>query len=143
MGSGPAPRSARTAGAAAALTTALALGITTLTLGCSPGAARAPATGPPAPAPHTTSSEELCVSLLTHWSGVLLDAEPGQDPVGRDYQAMGLSGDQYDILRAVVASARTETQTRGRDAGRDLADRQIRLRCAERHRGGDPTGSPW
>lgn len=156
MGTGPAPRSARTAGTAtptprnartagaaavtAALTAAL---IAALTLGCSPGTTQAPAPGPATPAPRTTSPEDLCTRLITHWSGILLDAKPGEDPVGRDYQAMGLSGGQYDILRAVVAAARTEEQARGRDAGRELVDREARRRCAERYRYGTPTGGPW
>ncbi|MFD3695958.1 hypothetical protein ACFWUZ_07325 [Streptomyces sp. NPDC058646] len=135
MGTGPAPRSARTAGAAAV--------VAVLALGCSPGAPGSPATGPASPAPRTTSPEELCAHLITHWSGVLLDAEPGQDPVGLDYQAMGLSGGQNEILRAVVTAARAEERAAGRDAGRALAAREARQRCADRHRSGSPTGGPW
>lgn len=128
-------RSARLAGAAAL--------VAALALGCSPDGTQATPTAPATPAPHTTSPQDLCTRLITHWSGVLLDAEPGEDPVGRDYQAMGLSGGQYDILRAVVAAARTEEQARGRDAGRDLVAREARQRCDERYRHGIPTGGPW
>ncbi|MEU9374731.1 hypothetical protein AB0D94_13295 [Streptomyces sp. NPDC048255] len=167
MGTSPAPHSARTADAAtltprstrtartaalarrsaptrrrARLAGAAAL-VAALTLGCSPDGTRATATAPATPAPATTSPQDLCTRLITHWSGVLLDAAPGEDPVGRDYQAMGLSGGQYDILRAVVAAARTEEQARGRDAGRDLVAREARQRCDERYRNGIPTGGPW
>ncbi|MGW6855320.1 hypothetical protein [Streptomyces xanthophaeus] len=146
MGTGPAPRSARTAGAAA-LVAALALGCTTGggAGGTADGTRGAPtASGTPsAPAPHTTSPQDLCTHLITHWSGVLLDAGPDQDPVGLDYQAMGLSGGQNDILRAVVAAARTEEQTAGREASRALVAREARLRCEERYRSGTPSGGPW
>ncbi|WP_412078326.1 hypothetical protein ACLF6K_31285 [Streptomyces xanthophaeus] len=128
--SAPTRRRARLAGAAAL--------VAALALGCSPDGTRATATSPA-----TTSPQDLCTRLITHWSGVLLDAAPGEDPVGRDYQAMGLSGGQYDILRAVVAAARTEEQARGRDAGRDLVAREARQRCDERYRNGIPTGGPW
>lgn len=132
MGTGTMPGSARATGAATL--------IAALALGCS-GAGYP--SGAPAPAPHTTSPAELCTRLVTHWSGVLLDAGEARDAVGLDYQAMGLSGAQYEILRAVTAAARAEQRTAGAAAGRALADREAGARCAERHRSGAPTDGPW
>ncbi|MFD3323760.1 hypothetical protein [Streptomyces sp. NPDC058701] len=137
MGTGPMPGSARATGAATL--------IAALALGCSGagGPSGAPAPAPGTPAPRTTSPAELCTALVTHWSGVLLDAAEGRDAVGLDYQAMGLSGAQYEILRAVTAAARAEQTAAGPAAGRALAAREARARCTERHRSGAPTDGPW
>lgn len=56
---------------------------------------------------------------------------------------MGLSGDQYEILRAVLDEARAARLTDGPDAARALTAREAGRRCAERHRTGTPTGGPW
>ncbi|MEU9299402.1 hypothetical protein [Streptomyces sp. NPDC048269] len=137
MGSGPAPRRAT---AARAMTGVLAATL----LGCAGHStpAGATATAPP-PAPHTTTPQELCTALITHWTGVILDAGEGRDAVRLDYQAMGLSGGQNEILRAVLAEARTAQQTEGREAARELTAREAGRRCAERYRSGTPTGGPW
>ncbi|MCY0952143.1 hypothetical protein [Streptomyces sp. H27-S2] len=145
MGTGPMPGSARATGAAT-LIAALALGCSAVggpSGGPADAPAGAPAPAPGTPAPHTTSPAELCTALVTHWSGVLLDAGQGRDAVGLDYQAMGLSGAQYEILRAVTAAARAEERTGGPAAGRALAAREAGARCAERHRSGAPTDGPW
>ncbi|WP_455354297.1 hypothetical protein [Streptomyces sp. SYSU K217416] len=92
------------------------------------------------PAPRTTTPQELCIHLISHWARVVLD---GGEQAGLDYQAMGLSGGQNEILLAVVAAARAEQSGQGPDAARKLIDRQAADRCAERHRGGTPTGGPW
>ncbi|MER5727982.1 hypothetical protein ABT084_06415 [Streptomyces sp. NPDC002138] len=161
MGSGPAPR--RALGACAA--TLLAATLT----GCS-GPAPDAASGTPPPAataaPRPTPPEDLCAALITHWAGVVLDAESAtpaaaptgttggdgstgdRDPVGLDYQAMGLSGGQNEILRAVLADARAERRAQGPGpdgpaAARRLAAREARSRCAARYRSGTPTGGPW
>ncbi|MEV6781655.1 hypothetical protein [Streptomyces sp. NPDC051098] len=110
------------------------------TAACAGGSA-APGGGPsPSPSPRTTSPQELCEKLITHWSRVVLD---GGDRAELDYQAMGLSGGQNEILLAVVAAARTEQRSRGPSAASALIDRQARSRCTERYRGGSPTGGPW
>ncbi|MFD3827610.1 hypothetical protein [Streptomyces sp. NPDC058621] len=135
MGTGPMPGSARATGAATL--------IAALALGCSGAGGPSGAPAPGTPAPHTTSPAELCTGLVTHWSGALLDAGERRDAVGLDYQAMGLSGAQYEILRAVTAAARAEERTAGPAAGRALAAREARARCTERHRSGAPTDGPW
>ncbi|MFJ7266009.1 hypothetical protein ACIQV3_04960 [Streptomyces sp. NPDC099050] len=132
MGSGPAPRRAL----AAAATTAL---LAAAPLGCAGGD---PATPPPAtsapPAP-----QDICTRLITHWAGVILDAGEGRDAVALDYQSMGLSGGQNDILRAVLADARAERNTGGPAAARELTAREAERRCADRYRSGAPTDGPW
>ncbi|WP_329386901.1 hypothetical protein OG625_29110 [Streptomyces sp. NBC_01351] len=134
MGSGPAPRHATATCAATALLAAALLG-------CTPDAPASAA--PDTPAPHTTSPQDLCTSLITHWAGVVLDAGEGRDAVGLDYQAMGLSGGQNDILRAVLDEARAEQRDKGPAAARELTAREAVRRCAERYRSGTPTGGPW
>ncbi|MFF3210402.1 hypothetical protein ACFYYB_07030 [Streptomyces sp. NPDC002886] len=131
MGSGPAPRRAL-----AAATTAL---LAAAPLGCAGGdpAAAPPATSAP-PAP-----QDVCTRLITHWAGVILDAGEGKDAVRLDYQSMGLSGGQNDILRAVLADARAERDARGPAAARELTAREAERRCADRYRSGAPTGGPW
>ncbi|MFJ7207350.1 hypothetical protein ACIQWR_27910 [Streptomyces sp. NPDC098789] len=163
MGSGPAPRGALAACAATLLAAALT--------GCSgpdrdaghdtaPERASGPAAGTPppatgaAPAPRPTPPEDLCTALITHWAGVALDGDgAGGDPVGLDYQSMGLSGDQYEILRAVLADARAERRAEAPEgtaaadaAARRLAARGARERCAAHHRSAataTATGGPW
>ncbi|MCB5183366.1 hypothetical protein [Streptomyces antimicrobicus] len=133
MGTGPARRSS------------LLLCALLLSAGCStarapadagPGATATPAT----PAPHSTSPQELCTSLITHWTAVILAGDP---QAGLDYQAMGLSGGQNEILRDIVAAARAEQRTGGPDAARALTAREAERRCADRYRSGTPTGGPW
>ncbi|GLX20035.1 MULTISPECIES: hypothetical protein [Streptomyces] len=142
MGSGPAPRGATAArGTTALLAAALTAATLTTTLlsGCA-GPTRAPHT---APAPRTTPPQALCAALVTHWAVVVLDAGEGEDAVGLDYQSMGLSGDQNEILRAVLEAARAEQRAGGAAAARESAARDAEARCAERHRSGTPTGGPW
>ncbi|MFJ8014609.1 hypothetical protein [Streptomyces sp. NPDC096339] len=129
MGSGPAPRRATTACAATALLAAALLS-------CGPKTSASPA-------PHTTSPQELCTTLVTHWAGVILDADHGQDAVGLDYQAMGLSGGQNEILRTVLDGARAEQRAKGPAAAREFTAREAARRCADRYRTGTPTGGPW
>lgn len=142
MGSGPAPRGATAAHGTTAL---LAAALTAATLaaallsGCA-GPVRAPRT---APAPRTTPPQALCAALVTHWATVILDAGEGEAAAGLDYQSMGLSGDQNEILRAVLEAARAEQRTEGPAAARESAARDAEARCAERHRSGTPTGGPW
>ena len=92
------------------------------------------------PSPRTTSPEELCRYLIAHWAREVLHDRSG---AGLDYQAMGLSGGQYDILRDVVGAARAAQSTQGPAAAAELIDHQAGQRCAERHREGAPTGAPW
>ncbi|MGA5288236.1 hypothetical protein [Streptomyces pseudogriseolus] len=126
----------------APLLTALAA---TLTLtGCATDAPRTPRDASPAspdsPSPQVTSDVDLCVSIVVHWSREVLD--------GRgygDYQSMGMSGGQYDILREVVDAGRAALR-KGAATHDDvglLMGRQARESCAARYRDGRPTEGPW
>lgn len=110
--------------------------------GCgSPGADKdtgAPSVSAAAPSPRATSAEDVCVRLVTHWSREVL----GGTAYG-DYQSMGLSNGQYEILRAAVAAARPVRERQGTEAAHRLMDRRVRAACAERHRGGGPGEGAW
>ncbi|MEU2058720.1 hypothetical protein [Streptomyces sp. NPDC013455] len=93
---------------------------------------------PPAASPSRPSPAELCTRLVVSWSREVLDG----DTYG-DYQSMGLSGGQYEILRAVVTAARVAERRQGEAAARKLIDRQARRACAERYRDGTPGERPW
>ncbi|MFJ2472059.1 hypothetical protein ACIOWI_03530 [Streptomyces sp. NPDC087659] len=106
--------------------------------GCAgPGPGTAPR---PSPSPRTTSPQKLCTRLVTHWAHRLLaDAAGGYG----DYQSMGLSNGQYEILRTALDAGRAEERSNGPVSARKLIDRQITRSCTERYRGGGPTGGPW
>ncbi|MFJ7767079.1 hypothetical protein ACIQ1J_01255 [Streptomyces sp. NPDC097107] len=113
-----------------------------------PASALAPA---PAPAPRSASApastsaqgslspEELCTSAVGHWAHEIL---AGSTPYG-DYQSMGLSNAQYDILRKVVDAAQAAKRDQGPRAAGELIDRQVRDSCAEHYRSGPPGDGPW
>ncbi|WP_164413342.1 hypothetical protein [Streptomyces salinarius] len=129
----------------AALTLAMAVAVT----GCgdsgdgaggsardAPGASAS--SGLPRP-PRPLSGAELCVSAVGYWAREMLD---GGEPYG-DYQSMGLSNRQYDILREVVDAARTAKRDQGARAARELIDRQVRRACTDGYRDGGPSRGPW
>ncbi|MEU1162377.1 hypothetical protein ABZ372_17295 [Streptomyces sp. NPDC005921] len=99
-------------------------------LSASPSASRA--------APSTVSDAELCATIVAHWSREVLDSG-----TYGDYQSMGLSNGQYEILRDVVDAARAVRRDQGAAAADELIDRRARTACAERYRDGTPTGGPW
>ncbi|WP_176986127.1 hypothetical protein [Streptomyces sp. 2231.1] len=105
----------------------------------------APHTAPaPAPAPATpgsasaASDAELCTRLVAHWSRQVLDSG-----TYGDYQSMGLSNGQYELLRDVVDAARVAKRHQGTARVDKLIDRQARRACTERYRDGTPSGGPW
>ncbi|MFG3306059.1 hypothetical protein [Streptomyces wuyuanensis] len=98
-------------------------------------------TGPrPSPSPRTTPPQELCTRLVTQWAHRLI--ADGGSGYG-DYQSMGLSNGQYEILRTVLDAARAEARDNGPDAARELTERLAERSCTERYRGGVPTEGPW
>ncbi|MCF3133731.1 hypothetical protein [Streptomyces olivochromogenes] len=99
---------------------------------------------PSAPALSATSSArpdsdaELCATIVAHWSRAVLDSG-----TYGDYQSMGLSNGQYEILRNVVDAARVVKRRQGAMAADELIDREARAACADRYRDGTPSGGPW
>ncbi|MEU0672524.1 hypothetical protein ABZ330_06475 [Streptomyces sp. NPDC006172] len=104
--------------------------------GCGSPSGSTPAGGTPsetAPPP-----EALCARVVAHWSRAVLDS----DTYG-DYQSMGLSNGQYDILRTVVDAARATRERQGARAADALIDRQARAGCVRWYRSGGPGEGPW
>lgn len=60
-----------------------------------------------------------------------------------DYQSMGLSNAQYEILREVVDAARAEERRRGAQAANALIERRAGQECAQLYRTGSPAEGPW
>ncbi|KUN19170.1 hypothetical protein AQJ23_38185 [Streptomyces antibioticus] len=100
--------------------------------------ARAGATTTAATPATPTPPEDLCTRLVAHWSREVLD----QNTYG-DYQSMGLSNGQYDILIKVVDAARAEKKKQGAAAADQLIDRQARSGCVRWYRDGGPGKGPW
>ncbi|MEV6884600.1 hypothetical protein [Streptomyces sp. NPDC051135] len=93
---------------------------------------------PPGPR-RPLSGADLCVSAVEYWAREML---AGAEPYG-DYQSMGLSNRQYDVLREVVDAARAMRRDRGTEAAGELIGRRTRTACAEGYRDGGPTRGPW
>ncbi|MFI9830595.1 hypothetical protein ACIHIX_23240 [Streptomyces sp. NPDC051913] len=104
------------------------------------GSAATPQKATAAAAPTATPAppEDLCTRLVAHWSREVLD----QNTYG-DYQSMGLSNGQYDILIKVVDAARAEKKRQGATAADRLIDRQARSGCVRWYRDGGPGEGPW
>ncbi|WP_395572545.1 hypothetical protein [Streptomyces sp. BK79] len=127
--------------------------LTLATLACSLSLATACGTsGPDGPGSPAASREtaaattrqplspaDLCVTAVQYWAREIMD---GATPYG-DYQSMGLSNRQYDVLREVVAAARTARREQGSAAAERLIAHQARETCADRYRDGGPADGPW
>ncbi|MER6981786.1 hypothetical protein [Streptomyces carpinensis] len=108
MGTQGAPRPGATA-LGSWLGPVLLAGVLTAGCGGAAGAGHSAAPGtPPPPSPRVTPREELCARIVAHWALRVLDG----DTYG-DYQSMGLSNGQYEILRRVVDAARSVRQRQG------------------------------
>ncbi|MFF8091515.1 hypothetical protein [Streptomyces sp. NPDC016675] len=127
------------------LTLALTLPLTAAAVGCAGPGEETGGTGASAPASASRTAqppltgEELCTSAVGYWAREML---AGATPYG-DYQSMGLSNRQYDILREVVDAARATKRTQGPRAARELISRQVARECADHYRDGGPTEGPW
>ncbi|MFI5547630.1 hypothetical protein ACIA6E_28060 [Streptomyces sp. NPDC051815] len=117
---GTLPRTARYA--ARILLAALAL------TGCSTASPppAADSAGTPSPAPSTPV--QVCTSLVSYWARETLLGTPWS---GLDWEQKGLSNAQYAIHEEVVAAARAEDGTAGRDKALELIDRLTAQRCTE------------
>ncbi|MEH0632967.1 MULTISPECIES: hypothetical protein [Streptomyces] len=123
----------------------VALGLAVLTGVLATGCAAPGTTGGPAsarsggsPSPSATPREELCAKIVSYWSRQVLDSG-----TYGDYQSMGLSNGQYEILRAVVDAARAERRRTGPRAADRLIGRRARTDCETWYRSGGPGGGPW
>ncbi|MGW4437508.1 hypothetical protein ACWELO_17375 [Streptomyces sp. NPDC004596] len=101
-------------------------------------AAASPSSDAELSAPSPSSDAELCAESVARWSRKVLDSG-----TYGDYQSMGLSNGQYEILRAVVDAARAAERRQGADAADELIARRARAACADRYRHGVPSGGPW
>ncbi|MCX5370645.1 hypothetical protein [Streptomyces sp. NBC_00103] len=110
-----------------------------LATGCgATGSAGTSGTPSPSASASTTPPEELCTRIVAHWSREVLDST-----AYGDYQSMGLSNGQYEILRTVVDAARAAKKRQGADAADELIGREAAEGCARRYRSGGPTEGPW
>jgi hypothetical protein len=116
--------------------TALGLGLVVLA-GCGTPATTARGSASSA-SPSATSAARLCATIVAHWSREVLDSG-----TYGDYQSMGLSNGQYEILRDLVDAARAAKSGQGTAAADRLIERRSRAACTERYRDGAPTGGPW
>ncbi|MEV5901930.1 hypothetical protein, partial [Streptomyces sp. NPDC052127] len=99
-----------------------------LATGCgATGSAGASGTPSPSASASTTPPEELCTRIVAHWSREVLDST-----AYGDYQSMGLSNGQYEILRTVVDAARAAKKRQGADAADELIGREAAEGCARR-----------
>ncbi|MFF1443704.1 hypothetical protein [Streptomyces sp. NPDC058295] len=140
MTTGGAPRAGavgRLPGPALPAALSAALMAVLLATGCG-ASGSADASGTPTASASTTSPEELCSRIVAHWSREVLDST-----AYGDYQSMGLSNGQYEILRTVVDAARAVKKRQGADAADELIDREAGRGCADRYRSGGPTEGPW
>jgi hypothetical protein len=87
--------------------------------GCSPAPPVAPQVSPPTPPPDPVT---VCVNQLTHWAAEDLS---GNDREGYDYQHRGLTAQQADALRAIVA----EAQALDPDRAAGVVAQRIRAEC--------------
>ncbi|MEU3286868.1 hypothetical protein [Streptomyces longwoodensis] len=92
----------------------------------------------PPPAASPAPPEDLCTRVVAHWSREVLDGT-----TYGDYQSMGLSNGQYEILRNVVDEARAEKGRAGAAAADALIDRRAREGCVAWYRSGGPGEGPW
>ncbi|WP_345630630.1 hypothetical protein [Streptomyces thinghirensis] len=127
------------------LTLTLTLPTAALAVGCGNSDAESPGSGDTArptasaSAQGSLSPEELCTSAVGYWAHEIL---AGSTPYG-DYQSMGLSNAQYDILREVVDAAQATKRDQGPRVAEKSIDRQVRDSCADRYRAGAPSDGPW
>ncbi|MEV2214334.1 hypothetical protein AB0H86_23280 [Streptomyces sp. NPDC050997] len=110
-------------------------------LGTPDGAAGVPGdatTGPRPGTPEATPPEVLCTRIVTYWSRRQL-----KDDTYGDYQSMGLSNGQYEILMDAVDAARAEWKRGDTKAAERSIDRTARTGCEKWYRNGGPGKGPW
>ncbi|MFE7761647.1 hypothetical protein [Streptomyces sp. NPDC057438] len=130
MATGRAPRTGLVLG--------LAVLIGVLAAGCAAPDGAASARDGGSPSPSATPREEVCATIVAYWAREVLDTG-----TYGDYQSMGLSNGQYEILRKIVDAARAESGRTGPRAEDRLIERRARTDCAAWYRSGGPGEEPW
>jgi len=115
--------------------------------GCGGGAAQGRDEAAATPSKTPKTRVQSCVESVDYWATEILKAF--RDP-GYDYQHMGLSDAQYQMVREIVAMAKPVKERDGLPAALALVDREAQRRCQERYAtatavptggsGGWPTG---
>lgn len=95
--------------------------VAAVSTGCA-GGAGAPGSGP-TPTPTRADPVTACTNQLVYWAGAQLRGEDD----GGDYQHHGLTSEQYDAQRAIVADA----QAKGPALPPDQIARQARAACEQ------------
>jgi hypothetical protein len=142
MAAGRTPRP----GAALGIGLGLALLTGCLVTGCGGPDARDTAAGTPSgattgsrsPSPEATTPEVLCTRIVMYWTRRQL-----KDDTYGDYQSMGLSNGQYDILMDAVDAARPTWKRGDTKAAEQAIDRTARAGCEKWYRNGGPSKGPW
>ncbi|MFF3318883.1 hypothetical protein ACFYV5_25750 [Streptomyces sp. NPDC003035] len=106
--------------AGAALAAVLAVGALATLPGCSGDRPE------PAP-PQVRTAVDICTDLVAYW---VKEALAGSRWAGLDWEQKGLSNEQLTIHDEVLASARAEERSEGREAAEAFTDRETRRRCA-------------
>jgi hypothetical protein len=94
---------------------------TAVSTGCSTGSGAPSSTPTPTPTPTRADPVTACTNQLVYWAGAQLRGEDD----GGDYQHHGLSSEQNDALRQIVAAA----QARGQASAPDRIAQQARTAC--------------
>lgn len=136
MRTGGAARPATVAGCGLALV--LVAGGACAGCGSPDSGSRTAATRTAPASPSATAPEALCARVVTYWSRKVLNSH-----TYGDYQTMGLSNGQYEILRDVVDAARVTKKRQGAAAADRLIVRRVRQGCLDWYRTGGPSNGPW
>src|SRR4051812_15403987 len=97
-----------------------------------------PPPGPRSPPPQAPPPEALCPRIVKYWTRRQL-----KDDTYGDYQSMGLSNGQYEILMDAVDAARPTWKRGDTKAAEQAIDRTARAGCEKWYRNGGPSKGPW
>ena len=96
--------------------------VAAVSVGCAGASSSGPAPTPtPTPTPSRADPVTACTNQIVYWAGAELRGEDD----GGDYQHHGLTSEQYDAQRAIVADA----QAKGSALPPDEIARQARAAC--------------
>ena len=81
----------------------------------------------------------MCTTQVLYWSRTVLTEGPYK---GGDYQHVGLSATQNEVLRAVLSLVAPIAAADGVEAAMVMAEQEAPVRCAGAYASGTPT-SAW